>query len=295
MINLNKIRNENQRLKSQGGNSSFLDQFVKMPEGTGFVTVRILPPGDGFDLPFAVTRTHRLGMKNFHCLCTLVGDRWEGRCPTCEFYRFLWRESDGTTDQEAKDKFIADARGVKPIERCYYNVIVREPGSNVGPKILSIGKQLHRLITVAMAGDPEDPNDPGLGDITDLQHGRDLKIKKTITKGPEGSYPSYTESKFLGEFVAGTQAEITQWLASLHDLAGLRQVKTAEELRKEIRIFRGLEKDPSTSFDEEDFRIPVTTSTPVVTPTKPSVTKPVVEDTDLGLAEEDYLADLQNM
>lgn len=299
-IDLNKIRNENQRLKAQGGNSNFLDNFVRMPEGTGFVTVRILPPAPGKDLPYAVTRTHRLNTHNFHCLCTLVGDRWEGRCPICDYYRFLWRESDNTTDKEEKDRLIAEARSVKYMERFYYNVIVREgPGVNVGPKILSCGKQLHRIITLAMTGDPEDPNDPGLGDVTDLQHGFDLKVKKTVTKGSDMSYPSFLESKFLAESVAGTAAEIAKWMASLHDLDALRndQLKTPDELRKAVRVFRGFEKDDSLGFDPSEFSKPSSTTTTQetqpVTPKKPSVTK--VEEGDASLLEQDWLEDLANM
>src|SRR5690606_18583505 len=69
-LDLNELRREQTRLESQG-NNNFLDNFVRMPEGDGIVVVRILPPRKGQKL-YCVTRTHKLGQKNFHCPQTLV-------------------------------------------------------------------------------------------------------------------------------------------------------------------------------------------------------------------------------
>lgn len=293
-INLNKLRSESQRLKNSGsGGGGFLENFVKMPEGDGFITVRLLPPFDSDDMPFSVTRTHRLGQKNLHCLCTLVGDKWQGMCPGCDLYRYTWKESDQASSIEEKNKLVATARSIKPVERYYYNAVVRVPGQpSQGTKILSIGKQLHERIIGFMMGDPDDPDDEGFGDVTDLQNGRDLRIKKEMTKGIDMSYPKYDGSKFLAPSVAGTASEVEQWLANRHDLKALRQVKTIEEFKKEIRVFRGLEPDPNMSFDPAEFATP-TPATVRSTPAPKQAAK--VEDADESLAEDDFLNELRNI
>ena len=43
-LDLNQIQEEHQRLKDQDGRGNFLENFVKMPEGKGSVTLRLLPP-----------------------------------------------------------------------------------------------------------------------------------------------------------------------------------------------------------------------------------------------------------
>lgn len=249
-LDLNELRLERTRIESQGqGGGNYLDNFVKMPEGDGVVNVRLLPPRKGGKL-YCATRTHRLGAdrqaKNFHCLCSLVGDRWQGHCPICTYYKKLWKDSDSAGGDEAK-ALIAEARSIKPMERFYYNAIVRmlvmPDGSVVkdsGPKILSIGQKLHQRIIRAILGDPT-IDEAELGDVTDVATGRDFKIIKKVAKSGADSFPNYDQSKFANsESVAGTEEQIATWLGNLHDLQALRQLKPFEELQKELDIFRGL-------------------------------------------------------
>lgn len=287
MLDLNELRQEQTRLESQG-QSNFLDNFVRMPEGEGIVTVRILPPRKGQKL-YCVTRTHKLGQKNFHCPQNLLSGKWTGFCPICNYYRDLWKRSDSANSEEAA-MLQAEARGIKPLERYYYNVIVRsqvnpttgDVETNIGPKILSIGKQLHARIIRAILGDPA-LEEPELGDVTDPSNGRDLKIIKRLRKTGSESYPNYDESKFMQTSVLGTDKQITQWMESLHDLQALRQVKESDQLVKELRIFRGLEKDPSLDFDVSGF------STKQEVPEK----KKAEVSEDEGLIEDDFLAELR--
>lgn len=289
-LDLGELRQEQTRLESQG-NSNFLDNFVRMPEGEGIVNVRILPPRKGQKL-YCVTRTHKLGQKNIHCPQSLVGGKWQGFCPICNYYRNLWKESD-QKGGEAAEQLRAEARAIKPLERYYYNAIVRsqinsstgEMEKDVGPKILSIGKQLHARIIRAILGDPA-LDEPELGDVTDIANGRDLKIIKRIRKSGTESYPNYDESKFVQSSALGTEKQIAQWLENLHDLQALRQLMTTEELMKNLRIHRGLEKDPSLEFDfgnnaKEEAK-----------PASPSVN---VTDSDSGLVDDDFLAELRAM
>jgi hypothetical protein len=315
-LDLSAIKNENKRLESQG-QSNFIENFVPMPEGEGSVIVRLLPPRDGVTLPFCITRTHKMNGKNFHCLQSFINSKWVGNCPVCNYYKYLWRESDGVSEEHANE-LRAEARVIKPIERYYYNAIVRsfmnkngETETNVGPKILSIGKQLHSKIIRAMCGDSIEEE---LGDVTDVTGatGRDLKIIKRLVKSGNESYPNYTESRFAAPSRAGTDKQIEEWLDNLHNLEDLRQLKTVEELTKEVRIFRKLEKDPSLEYDsdgevsttEEVTPKKVIATATVKTPVnsmhkgKTIATPPPLlddDDVDSALADDDFLKKLRDM
>jgi len=293
-LDLNELRQEQTRLESSG-NNNFLDNFVRMPEGEGSVVVRILPPRKGQKL-YCVTRTHKLGQKNIHCPQMLVAGKWQGFCPICNYYRNLWKESDQKGGDEA-EQIRAEARSIKPMERYYYNVIVRsqinsqtnEVEKDIGPKILSIGKQLHARIIRAILGDPS-LDEPELGDISDVETGRDLKIIKRLRKAGTEAYPNYDESKFVGVSPTGTSKQIAAWLENLHDLQALRQVKTTEEIMKELRIFRGLEKDPALDFDSGSK------SEEVAAPAAKKVNAPKPkDDEDESLADDDFIAELRSM
>lgn len=266
-LDINELLEENQRLSTEG--LAFLDNFVKMPEGNGVVTIRLLPPAvvgmfDRKKSPFyQATRIHRLNNRSYHCSKVLSGSRWEGECPICRYYNWLWAESDKKSQEEATS-LQSQARAIKPIERYYYNCIVRfvinpstqEMQKNVGPKILSIGKTLHKMIIRAIVGDKSIQLDP-LGDITDPKTGRDFKIVKTIRQSGKEAYPNYSDSTFAGPSPLGEPDEVKKWLASLHDLTSLRTVLGPEELKKQLKIHLGLIPDDAqsaTNFDPTEFQ-----------------------------------------
>jgi hypothetical protein len=223
----------------------------------------------------------------------LVNGKWQGFCPICNYYRKLWQDSDKVSGDDA-DKLIAEARSIKPLERYYYNVIVRsqvnpstgEVEKDVGPKILSIGKQLHARIIRAILGDPV-LDEPELGDVTHPESGRDFKIIKRIRKSGGDAFPNYDESKFMGVSPLGNDKQVANWLENLHDLQALRQLKTTEELLKELNIFRGLEKDPSVQFEFGG-------NVEVKAEIKPAAKKTVVPD-DEALADDDFINELRNL
>lgn len=268
-LDLNELLNENERLgdENQGG-GNFLNNFVKMPDGNGVVLLRLLPPakkgmfGNEKNPFYAVTRIHSVNGKKLHCPRELVDKRWQGECPICRYYSWLWKESEkpNVTPDEAK-KLQAQARAIKPIERYYYNALVRvetdsngQVQKNVGPKILSVGKTVHGMVIRAIVGDKELQEKP-LGDVTDPVNGRDFKIMKVMRKSGSESYPNYSDSKFVDPSPLGTKEEVEKWLGSLHDLKSLRIIKNADELKHELKVHLGIIEETKTDgFDPSEFQ-----------------------------------------
>jgi len=329
-IDLNAIKAEYNRLES-AGQSNYLDNFVPMPEGEGSVVLRLLPYGDN-PLPFVATRTHKMNSKNLHCPMNLVNGKWVGNCPICNHYKSLWKQSDSASEDEAK-MLQAEARAIKPVERYYWNAIVRvltnkqgQVEKNVGPKIFSCGKQLQSKLLRAITGDEIVGLDP-LGDVTDVTgaEGRDLKVIKRLVKGGnDEKYPNYNESIFLPVSVAGSDEDVEKWLESIHDLNSLRRILPNEDLAREVRIHRGLEQDPDLAYDhgantpsvdadDEPVPTPVTPKpktvkvTPAPAPVqqtrpsstaqvqRPKVQAPPVVDDDEAMPDDDFLAKLKGM
>jgi hypothetical protein len=264
-LNLDEMVGEDTRLKEQGGSAGFLDQFVPMPDvkpgQTGSVCLRILPPVKGAKL-FQYNRVHTLNGRKIHCPRPLVNGKWDRNvsCPICDVYASIWRQLDKISKAKGKEcpefkELKAQADAVKPVERYYYNAVVRsmvvdgKELKNVGPRILSVGKILHKIIIKAIVGEEGDP-DSKLGNITDLKAGWDFIVRKEN----DGGYPKYERSGFArNQSAAGTADEIKKWQESLHDLTKLRNPKDLEYLEKELAIHRGLIPDDAETFDTDGF------------------------------------------
>lgn len=333
-LNLEEMAGEDARLKSAGGSAGFINQFVPMPDAkpgqTVSVTIRILPPMKGAKL-FQYNRVHTLNNRKSHCPRPLVNGKWDRnvQCPICDMYSSIWRRLD-KIKKEKGDKspeFIElkkEADLYKPVERYYYNAIVRslvvdgKEEKNVGPRILSVGKILHKIIVKAIMGEKDDP-DSKLGNITDLKAGWDFVIRKEN----DGGYPKYERSAFSRQqSPAGTAEEIKKWAESLHDLTKLRNPRDVEHLEKELAIMRGLIPDDAETFDVEGFdakwrgraeeemdeemmdSVPqrVTRVTvPDEVPTAPAAsqaapeTKPAAKSETLAIEDEDFLKELEGM
>ncbi len=276
MLDLGELQNDFKRVKRDetgGNNNDFLNNFVPMPEGAGAVTIRLLAPaksgtfGRAKNPFYQVTRIHRINNKSLHCPRVLnpQTDRWVGDCPLCGYYSHLWKESEkaGLSKDQMKE-LQSKARSFKPTERYYYNAIVRSvmnketgvPEKNVGPKILSIGKQLHTIILTGILGDEKLEEKP-LGDVTDPKTGRDFKIFKELVQSGNDTFPTYVKSKYLTEpSPLGTPDEVKKWMDGLHDLASLRIVKSNEELKDALKVYLGLIPDTNSSgnnFDASEF------------------------------------------
>ena len=268
-LDINSIYNDYKESKTVEGaasGGSFLENFVKLPEGKGSVILRILPPApDGMfgkkQNPFYQwTRIHKVNGKSLHDPREKSNGRWVGENPIGDYLKWLWKESEQAKPEE-RDRMQRLYRELKPIERYYFNVIVRaETDSsgnikkNVGPKILSVGKTVYEIILRGICGDKE-MNQPKLGDVTDFKTGRDFKLVKNVKKSGDNAYPNYETSHFLDESVAGDPDECKKWMENLHDLGSLRVVKSSEELENELMIHLGLKQETGNSnFDPSKFK-----------------------------------------
>lgn len=334
-LNVAELNDEAERLETQG-NQDFLANFVRMPEKVGFVTVRLLPPSPGQKF-FCAARTHKLDERNVHCTKTLSNGRWVDAdprrpCVICKYYNELWKEIDKLEKAERKkeaEDLKVQARAIKPIDRYYYNCVVRQqlnrktnaPESNVGPLILSIGKTLHQKIIRGIVGDPT-MNKKGFGDVTHPKTGRDFCIRKRLKGEGKDAYPEYDESAFEDPSPLGDPDQVSKWLASLHNLAALRVLKTVEEMEDllqkyldgeepkeeqyDISKFRNKRKQPTQSLEDqvrnaESGKRSSQGSVPANVPATPVVTgTPPVEPTqspaeDAVLTEKDFLEELRKM
>lgn len=306
--------------RAQGNNNaSFLENFVKMPEGQGQVVVRFLPPAPSgmFDReknPFFVASClHKINGKNLHSPRALNRStgKWEGDCPFYKHYRALWAkintlEKSGGDSQEIEElKTIA--RQIKPIERYYYNVMVRseqnpetgEMKTNVGPKILSVGKTQHGKIIAAIVGD-ESAHIDALGDITDPKTGRDFLIYKTLRRTGTEAYPNYDKSRFLDPTPLGDPDEVAKWMENLHDLEAIRKVLSYSELELELKRHLGLVPNED-DYDPSEFGLNKSTnSEPAVekvqtqTKTETSV-ETVAKTEEEEMVEDEFLNELKGL
>jgi hypothetical protein len=315
VLDINALNQEykDSKTNAESTSGSFLENFVRMPEGKGSVVLRILPPApDGMfdrkDNPFFQwTRIHKVNGKSLHDPREKVNGKWVGENPIGDYLKWLWKESEQSSPDE-RDRMQSLYRELKPIERYYYNVIVRsetdESGNvkkNVGPKILSVGKTVHEAILRGICGDKE-MNQPRLGDVTDFKTGRDFKLVKTIRKSGENTYPNYESSHFLDESPAGDPDECKRWMENLHDLHSLRVLKSSEELENELMIHLGLKQEVSSNFDPSKFQSksslnPVAPQ-PVAEPTVESIvstSKKQEEDEDEEMADQDFLEELRKL
>jgi hypothetical protein len=317
-LDLNALQNDFKTLKSsEGSANSFLENFVRMPEGKGSVVMRLLPPAPSGvfgrdDNPFyLVTALHRVNGKSLHDIreYNRATGKWVGQNPIVDYMRHLWKESEQDAPAEAERKR-ALYRQIKPIERYYYNVIVREERSedgtvkkNDGPKILSVGKTVHEIILRGILGDKE-MNQPKLGDVTEFKTGHDFKLVKTIRKSGDQSFPNYESSHFLEESPAGDPDECKRWMENLHDLTALRVLKTSDELEHELMVHLGIKQDTAGSgFDPSKYKSPSTTATTTATATVAVASTPVAvkvesdsedSDDDEG-ADKDFLEELRRL
>jgi hypothetical protein len=310
-LDIGSLQNDYKTLKAaEGSGGSFYENFVKMPEGKGSVVMRLLPPAPagmfGRDKnPFyLVTALHRVNGKSLHDIREYVGGKWVGKNPICEYMRSLWKESEQAAPAEAEQKRSL-YRQIKPVERYYYNVIVREERAedgtikkNVGPKILSVGKTVHEIILRGILGDKE-MNQPELGDVTDFKNGYDFKLIKTIRKSGDQSFPNYEGSHFLEQSPSGDPDECKRWMESLHDLNALRILKTYEELEHELLVHLGLKQDVAGGFDVSKYAgkaqsSAVETKAPAPVAAAVSVSSESNDGDEAG-ADEDFLEELRRL
>lgn len=289
-IDINEMQKEHERVNTDGNKGNFLDQFVPMPDPPqgkkGSITVRILPPAKGGKL-FQYNRYQKVNGRKVHCPRPLTQEgRWDKSVanPLGDYYSALWRKADKVKEQEgespAYQELVDEARSIKPVERYYYNAIVREltvdgkTETNVGPRILSVGKTLHGKILTALFGDDTEEK---IGNVTDLKNGYDFVIRVMKV----GDYPKYDDSGFAREpSPAGSPEEISKWAENLHDLTKFRVILDEERLEKELAIHRGLIADEVAGFDIGNFDAKFSDDTSLAESSESNVSTTETETTD---------------
>lgn len=272
-LDLNELKKESKRVNSEsntGQNEEYFAKYVRLPDRDGFVLMRFLPKRKGQKL-YCVTRIHTLNnpttnqKRIYHCPKTLTdtdrGPQWRGDCIICKYYSDLWQKSDGLAGKDQED-MRNSARELKPVERYYYNVIVRSEvdpknksivGTNVGPKIYSCGKQVHAKILRAIFGD-EAAGEKELGDITHPTTGRDFRLVKKVVKSGNREYPNYDFSKFEEVSSSGTSEELEKWLTNLQDLQSLRVIKSGDDIKHALRVHCGMIMEGQQDDSLDEFR-----------------------------------------
>jgi hypothetical protein len=265
-LDLEEMSGESARLNVEpntgGGGGKRDDKYINIPDpkpGKSIAyPVRVLPPAKGGKL-FQYTRLHMLNGRTYQCPKPLNRDgKWDRntKCTVCDYYNSLYRQRDKLNEQgraEEAEKVEAEARDIKPIERYYYNAVARKDGdqTNVGPKILSVGKVVHKMIVRAIVGDE---NTKPIGNVTDLKAGYDLIIMKEMRSTGKKAYPNYDRSDFDRQTSpTGSPEEVKRWSENLHDLTALRNVTDNEVLEKQLAIHRGLIEDDRDGFDVDEF------------------------------------------
>jgi uncharacterized Zn finger protein (UPF0148 family) len=266
-LNLEDIQGDAARLNTSAENQeNYLDNFILIPDPKPGQTitfpVRILPPRKGAKL-FQYTRLHLINDRKYQCPRPLVNGKWDYKtpCPICDYYNALYRQKDKLEKMGRKaeaEKLEQEAKSIKPIERYYYNAVARkmvnskgETLMNAGPKILSVGKVLHKIIVGHIVGGEGMTK---LGDVTHVKNGWDFEIIKQMRGTGKDAYPNYDRSAFSRDSTAaGTPDEIAKWVEGLHDLSLNRKPTEFDILEKQLAIHRGLIPDDKDGFDVEKF------------------------------------------
>ena len=257
--------------KAKKGNK---DYFVL--EKDGFCIMRFLPKLKG-GVFVQASRIHALksgqNKRQFHCtrIRTVKPDGrtvWmpptDGTpdCCICRMYNRMYQKSDAATGKE-KESLKSQALALRPYERYYFNVIVREyldPQTkkiinNAGPLILSVGKELYAKVFTAMVGDAKH-GVRKLGDISHPVTGREFRYVKKTTTGSGGSqYPTYDLSTFEDVAPLGTEEEMQDWLSKLHNLPALRKLSDEESMKKALKVHLGIlpPNGGDDGFDYSEF------------------------------------------
>ena len=298
-INMEQMAAEAAALNKE---TTAMDNFVKMPEKEGYVLLRLLPALKG-KWHFCSTRIHRLGeypnSKTFHCLRQRVktpkGFMWlnptnnpANDCPICQKYAELWKVANNQRgDEQTRTQNLA--RSIKPIERFYWNAIVRQQlnpktnsmDRNVGPKVLSCGKTLQTIIVDSINGN-QITGLKKLGNVLHPSDGRDFRLVKKLKKGSSAGfeYPDYAQSSFEDISPLGSDADVKMWLENLHDLDSFRILLPREEIIAAMHEFFNGGSDKA-DWEEDAPKQPVKAPATAKVADKPKAASPKSEIEDL--------------
>lgn len=205
-----------------------VDKFF-LPDSDKY-TVRFLS-GKPF---FLAARLHHLGSmasgRTFFCHKTIQDGKWVGTCLACKHYADFHEKGQPRCYKGSDSDFQNDLRSIKPIERFYYNCIVRGK-EEIGPKVLAVGKSVHQQILSSILGESGSPTFcRPLGDVSHPISGNDFAVVRSMKDaGGGGAFPIYT-GQFLPSSSLGTEEQIQEWLDARHDLSECVTLRPESEM-----------------------------------------------------------------
>ena len=192
---------------------------VEYPQKRASTTVRILPSKNYDSKFYQAARLHCMNGKIVHCRKTDSSDKT--LCPVCEHHKYLWDRAE-ILPYEQSGELQRKARFIKPVDRFYYNAIVREPRGNSAVKILSVGETIHKKIIKGYI--------EGFRAF-DTEEGHDFHIIKEKNQTP---FPDYESSSFDRE-----SSPVGAYEGEPYDLTEFKKHPTMEELENEVKKFAG--------------------------------------------------------
>ena len=269
-------------LASNDSQKSRFSEILRCKPGNTY-TVRLLPdsksPADTF---FHYFNTGWNSFATGQYVQTLSPQTFGDRCPISE-ERF---KASRTGSEAEKEK----AQAIRRQEKWLVNIYVIDdpvnPDNNGKVKLLSYGKQLHKIVTDAIEGDDAAEFGAKIFDLGD--EGANFKIKCE----QQGDYPTYVSSRFTTagkiDLTEDRQKEVYD---NTHELKTVFPLKSTDELKQMLseHYFCGDDKGPEPVVTEQapPWSAPAAAApAPVAAPVVTAPAKSVEDDID------DLLADL---
>ena len=173
-INMDLMRQKLAALRGDNRGSSETSVWFKPDEGE--TNIRIVPARDGDPLKEMFFH-YNVGEHKGGVLCPKKN--FGESCAICDFASKLWRDGSDNNDDETKNL----AKSLFVRTRYFSPIVVRGQESE-GVKVYGYGKKAYEMLLGYIL-------DPDYGDITDENHGTDIKLTYTKPTRP-GAYPQTT-------------------------------------------------------------------------------------------------------
>jgi len=174
-INMDLMRQKLAALRGDNrGSSSETSVWFKPEEGE--TNIRIVPARDGDPLKEMFFH-YNVGEHKGGVLCPKKN--FGESCAICDFASQLWRDGSENNDDETKNL----AKSLFVRTRYFSPVVIRGQESE-GVKVYGYGKKAYEMLLGYIL-------DPDYGDITDENHGTDIKLTYTKPTKP-GAFPQTT-------------------------------------------------------------------------------------------------------
>lgn len=215
-IDFKKMKDKLESADNNGKKTSKDNPFFK-PE-MGSQEIRFLPSED--EDPFKEFHFHYNIGNSVLCPKKNYGEH----CPICDYASNLWKEGTDESKNMAKKLF---AR-----QRFFSTVVVRGKEAE-GPKPYGYGRELYKKLIMNVL-------DPDIGDITDIDNGRDVRLDYAKSNGADFAKSDITV-KPVTKPLAKSKKEIKDLLEKVLPLESFFERKTPQEVRM---ILEGFMKDP---------------------------------------------------